>query len=73
MRYINILPRHNKYQFGIIYNSFSWCRHDRNCKFHINYRNVFLYDMKTHKYSGQFAVETLGSSFTWFRHERYIY
>ena len=37
MRYRNILPRHKKYQFGIIYNSFNWCRHDRNCKFNINY------------------------------------
>ena len=32
MRYKNILPSHKKYKFGIIYNSFSWCRHDRNCK-----------------------------------------
>ena len=49
MRYLNILPRHKKCQFMIIYNSFSWCRHDRNCRFHINYRNLFLYDIKTHK------------------------
>ena len=26
-----------KYQFGIIYTSFSWCRHDRDFKFNINY------------------------------------
>ena len=24
-------------------------QHDRNCKFNINYRNVFLYDIKTQK------------------------
>ena len=38
MRYRNILPSHKKYQFRIIYSSFSWCRHDRNCKFNINYQ-----------------------------------
>ena len=71
MRYLNILPRHKKYQFGIIYNSLSWCRHDGNCGFNNIYRNVFLYDIKTH--SVLFAVETLGTTFTWFSHERYIY
>ena len=32
-------------------NSFSWCRDDRDSKFKINnyYRNIFLYDKKTHK------------------------
>ena len=49
MWYINILPGHKKYQFVIIYNSFSWCRHDRNCSLNINYRDVFLYHLKTHK------------------------
>ena len=61
-----------KYPFGIIYNSFSWCTYDRNLKFKINYRNVFLYDIKTHKY-WLFGVEPLVCSFSWFRHERYIY
>ena len=49
MRYGNILPIHKKYQFVTIYNSFSQCRHDRNYKLNINYRNVFLYDVNTHK------------------------
>ena len=39
-----------KKQFGIINNSFNWCGHDRNWKFNINYRNIFIYDIKTHTY-----------------------
>ena len=51
MRCRNIVPSDKKYQFGIIYNSFSWCTQDRNFKFNIKYyRNVFLYDTKTQKY-----------------------
>ena len=65
MRYRNILPSHKKYQFQIIYNSFSWCRRDRNCKFNINYKKVFLYFIKRVNI-GLFAVETFGSLFTWF-------
>ena len=58
MRSRNILPRHKIYKFGINCNSFSWCRHDKNCKLNINYRNVFLYIKRIN--SGQFTVETVG-------------
>ena len=74
MRYLNILPRYKKYKFLIIYNSFSWCRHDRNCRFNINYTNVFLDEIKMHKYSGLFTVKTLGSLFAWLHiHIQHIY
>ena len=56
-RYKNILPNQKKI-FGIIYNLFNWSRHDLNCKFKINYENVFLYDIK-HINIGLFAIETL--------------
>ena len=28
-----------------------WCRHDRNCKFKINNKNVFIYDIKMQIFS----------------------
>ena len=33
----------------------------------------YFYVILKRIFSGLFAVETLGSLFTWFRHDRYIY
>ena len=56
---MSILPNEKKSNLGssIIYLLYR-CRHDGNCKFKINCKNVFLCEIKTHKY-GIFAVETL--------------
>ena len=54
-----MLPNvHEQCQFGVNYNSFPWCRHDRNFKFKINYENAFLNYIQTDKYWCIFAVET---------------
>ena len=78
MRYRDIYPRHKKYQFGIIYNSFSWCRKLQTFNM-IEIANkiliieTYFYMIQKRINSDLFAVEILGISFTWFRHERHTY
>ena len=55
MSYRNILPSHKKYKFGTIYNSFSWCRQDINCKLIIK---TYFYRYKRINVA-IFVVETL--------------
>ena len=46
MRYKNILPNHKKYQFESSTIHLVGVDMIKNYKFNINYRNIFLYDIK---------------------------
>ena len=70
MRYRNILHRHKKYQFRITINLVDADMIEIANSILII--ETYFYMMIKRINIGQFAIETLGSLFTGFRHERYI-